>query len=112
MDFLSGLVERGFGGQGMSARAEAEVIPAGSGNTVTLTRGGQFRFQGSDLGESMDVVIAAHVFTNKWFDRDYDADNPTPAACFASPPPSPEPAIGRSPAEGCRRAGADSSSRT
>ena len=65
------------------AQAESEHIPAGTGNTISLGRNGQFKFQGGDLGDEMDIVIVAHIFTNKYFDTPYDADNPTPPACFA-----------------------------
>lgn len=65
------------------AKEESEVIPAGTGNTISLGRNGQFKFQGGDLGDEMDVIIVGHVFAYKYYDTPYDADNPSPPACFA-----------------------------
>jgi hypothetical protein len=65
------------------AKEERQQQPAGTGNTISLRRNGQFRYQGSDIGSELDVVIAGHVFVNKWYDSDYDEDNIMPPACFA-----------------------------
>ncbi len=65
------------------AKTERQRQPKGTGNTISLRRNGQFRYQGSDIGTEMDVVIAGHVFANKYFDTDYDEDNITPPACMA-----------------------------
>lgn len=68
------------------AREEAERTPAGSGNRISLRKNGQFSFQGSDIGDSIDVIIVDHVALKTYYDEDYDEDNPTPPACFALKP--------------------------
>ena len=65
------------------AKDEGELTPLGTGNTISLGRNMQFKFQGSDLGDELEVVIVGHVFANKYFDTPYDTDNPMPPACFA-----------------------------
>ncbi len=65
------------------AEEEAEVTPLGSGNVISLRRNGQFRFQGTDIGDELEVVVTGHILNNKWYDSEYDEDNITPPACFA-----------------------------
>ena len=65
------------------AAEESERTPAGVGNKIILKRNGQFSFQGADLGGSITCVIVDHVVVKKYFDTDYDEDNPSPPACFA-----------------------------
>jgi hypothetical protein len=64
------------------AKEESDRTPAGGGNNIGI-RGGEFKFQGADLGDTMNVVIVAHAFRNEYYDTPFDRDNPTPPACFA-----------------------------
>lgn len=66
-----------------AARQEGDRTPAGSGNKISLRKNGQFRHQGADIGEEITVVVLDHVFTNTYYDRDFDEDNPSPPACYA-----------------------------
>lgn len=62
---------------------ESERVPSGAGNTIKQTGKGTFTYQGADVGEELEVVIIDHAIVKKWFETDYDEDNPSPPSCFA-----------------------------
>ena len=67
-----------------AAKEEGDRTPSGAGNKISLRKNGQFRHQGADIGQEIVVVVLDHIFTNTYYDRDFDEENPSPPACYAA----------------------------
>lgn len=52
------------------------------GNMLSI-RGGSFKYQGQDIGDSIKVIILDFTHVKQWFDRPFDEDNPSTPACAA-----------------------------
>jgi len=63
--------------------AEQADRPGGGGGNVITCRNGEFKFQGSDLGDAINVVVLDYAYVNRWYDRVFDPENMTPPACIA-----------------------------
>lgn len=65
------------------AAAMSKRVAAPTGNTIS-TAGKKFKLpDGRRSGDPIEVVVLDFVSSNQYYDRDYDADNPCPPACFA-----------------------------
>lgn len=64
------------------AKEESDRTPTGAGNNLSI-KGSKFRHQGADLGDEIQVIIVDRSFTNRYFDKPFDEDNPSPPACVA-----------------------------
>jgi len=65
--------------------SDRQTTIGGGGAQIKLSKG-QFKFQGEDLGEAMEIVVVDFVKQKNWYDRPFDEDNPSPPACFAISP--------------------------
>jgi hypothetical protein len=62
--------------------SDRKISIGGGSATIKLAKGG-FKFQGEDLGKTMDVVVVDFVRSRGWYDRPFNEDDPSPPACFA-----------------------------
>lgn len=62
--------------------SDRQTVIGGGSNAIKLSKG-SFKYQGEDLGESLQVVVVDFVKHKNWYDRPFDEDNPSPPACFA-----------------------------
>jgi hypothetical protein len=65
-----------------AATAELEAEPASYTPTLS-TKGKKFRLGETQLGETMDVVVAGTMHEHAFYDRPYDPNNVCPPCCFA-----------------------------
>jgi len=65
------------------ARNEYDSEKTGGGGLQIGIRGSEFRMNGEDLGDEMDVVVVATAYEHAWYDSAYNPDDPQPPACFA-----------------------------
>lgn len=65
------------------AAEESDRTPVGAGNQISVRKNGEFRHQGADVGNEIQVIVVDHVFMNQYFDSPFDEDNPSPPACYA-----------------------------
>jgi hypothetical protein len=65
------------------AKEEAARIPAGSGGDYISIKGGDFTFKGAVLPVPLKVIVLNYAFENNYYIGKYDAENPSPPACFA-----------------------------
>lgn len=64
------------------AQKESSRIKGGEANRLS-TKGSEFSFKGSDLGEELDVVVLGFTYENAYYDGPYDEDNLSTPACFS-----------------------------
>jgi len=57
-------------------------VTGGGSKSIGVSAGG-FTVDGEDAGPEMDVVIIDHVNENRYYEDDYDPDNPANPVCFA-----------------------------
>lgn len=62
--------------------ADRQTVIGGGSQGIRLSKG-SFKFQGEDLGDSIEIVVIASAKHKNYFDRPFDEDNPSPPACFA-----------------------------
>lgn len=53
-----------------------------SGNLLSI-KGGEFTYQGADLGDEIEVVILNFVNEKAWYDRVWNEDEPSAPACWS-----------------------------
>jgi len=53
-----------------------------AGNLLSI-KGGEFTYQGADLGDELEVVILNFVSEKAWYDRPWNEDEPSAPACWA-----------------------------
>ena len=61
----------------------SERINTGMNNKIRIKGNQKFISPDGQEGKTLSVITLDFVSYNAWYDRDYDADNPTPPACFA-----------------------------
>lgn len=65
------------------AKAQHEAIDVSAGTKMSINKKGEFEFQGSNLGNAIEVVVLAFCNAKQWYNGPYQKDNPSPPACFA-----------------------------
>lgn len=66
----------------LAAQESDRVTAIGGSASIKLAKG-KFKFQGTDLGETLSFVCVDFVKVRNWFDRPYDEDDPGVPACFS-----------------------------
>lgn len=63
-------------------RDESAKEQATIGNKIS-TKGGKFSFRGMPLPQPMRAIIVDFVYENRWYEGEYDEENPVPPDCYA-----------------------------
>jgi len=67
----------------MARDESAKEVSTDSDSITWPMGGGTFEYKGSELGNTMSVIIVDSTYVNTFYDRPIDTDNLCPPACFA-----------------------------